>query len=1196
MLNVGVLGYGAVEYYAGEVATSAEDYYAGRGENHGRWVGSLAAEMGLHGEVDLDDFRAVLAGKDPRSGRFLISAQGNASRAAERRPTEDQPAGRLPETVNVLRAASYVNVSAQYVRMLLGEGEAYRRRIEQAQLDEAVVPPGAYLLGVRLPREGTGGMEWHIERAELERFCESRRQTKARPGYDLTLRPPKSVSVLWALTDADCRQEIRDAHTEAVDEVVRYYEQAAVRARGVRGRRHLLETAGIVAAAFDHRTSRAGDPLLHTHVVTANFTKVLRDGEEIEWRALTSLPLFEHAKAAGHLYQAHLRHLLASRLGVGFTPVVNGHAEIIGIPDAVIDAFSKRRDEIAEMLSEAGASSARAAQVATLETRQAKDYNVDADTLRDQWIQEADDAGFGPTQVVACLDRTTPVPLEAAAIGPLFDTMAGAHGLTERAATFHRSDVIETVASAAGASLTAREIEALADQFCSSDRVLLVDRAPVQTPRADNTPAPSSARRSTTQHTYTTPEIAKLEAKLLAWGTQTQPVAPVVPATLLEATLAARPELSPEQRAMVRAVCTDGEFCQPIAGRPGAGKTYATEAVVAAHVAAGIPILGCAVSAAAAAELERLAGFARSTGSDASTVARLLLELGGERGGLRPGTVIVVDEASMIATRDLARLAAAARAAGGAIKLVGDPDQHGSVDVGGVFRRLCAERGDGLVALVDNNRQDDETERMAIDDYREGRVAEALARYDLDGKIVRSATAGESFDAIVADWYAARLCGNTDPMVAGPNSTRRALNDRARVLLKASGELDGHALTVAGREFMAGDQVVARRNDRTLRARGSREFVKNGSVGTVHAIHDEPGELTVTFDREGIVRVPRAYLLAGRLEHGYARTTYGVQGTTHELSHYHPTDVSSFEEGYVALTRARQRTRVYLVDGTLPSLDDETGHAPPEPGRVGLADITAALSRRRAGAMAADATPDLAAVAATMTGRSLAELSTRRRQLDRVLADAPPSTLHILEETRAALDANRARRQAWTATTDQARRAVAEHASDPAHRARAERTITRSKSALGHLERAEARLERRYATAHRQETAHRDWLDEHADAVTERRLVARAEHNRETQIRTAATHDPSTEIIAVLGEEPPMQRERVAWCRAVERIAVYHARHGSEAAAHGSVHDRLLGPRPAGGAAIADYLDATTAIDEAVHIAAEAPTVAAVEL
>ena len=124
--------------------------------------------------------------------------------------------------------------------------------------------------------------------------------------------------------------------------------------------------------------------------------------------------------------------------------------------------------------------------------------------------------------------------------------------------------------------------------------------------------------------------------------------------------------------------------------------------------------------------------------------------------------------------------------------------------------------------------------------------------------------------------------GSADPMIAGPNSTRRALNERARVLLKAAGELTGRPLRIGGREFLVGDEVVARRNDRSLHAAGSKDFVKNGSIGVVDELHPDEGEVTVRFEREGTIRIPSGYLAAGRLEHGYARTTYGVQGHTHD--------------------------------------------------------------------------------------------------------------------------------------------------------------------------------------------------------------------------------------------------------------------------------------------------------------------------
>ncbi|MEZ5265248.1 MAG: MobF family relaxase [Acidimicrobiales bacterium] len=255
-----------------------------------------------------------------------------------------------------------------------------------------------------------------------------------------------------------------------MDEVVRYYEDRAVFVRSGSGRRRLLAADGVVAAAFDHRTSRAGDPLLHTHVVTANMTCRRSADGELVWRAIPGAGLYEHARAAGHLYQAHLRHLLSERLGLASTPVVNGTAEVVGVPERVIELFSKRRQEIAEVLSESGASSARAAQVATLETRQAKQYGVDADSLDAGWRREAAGVGFGSEQVAACFDRTAvaQVARTEVDVAGLFDRLAGPSGLTERSATFRRTEVIEAIASAVGASASARTVEALADRFLGS--------------------------------------------------------------------------------------------------------------------------------------------------------------------------------------------------------------------------------------------------------------------------------------------------------------------------------------------------------------------------------------------------------------------------------------------------------------------------------------------------------------------------------------------------------------------------------------------------------------------------------------------------------------------------------------------------------------------------------------------------------
>lgn len=426
VLNIGLLAPGAGEYYIGEVATSAEDYYAGRGESAGRWVGSLAQEIGLQGQVDAEDFRSVLAGRDPRSGEQLVHRK--AARSAET-PSID------PDQIfDAMQAAALLGVSGRYVRRLLEDGHRYTEQLaSDPEVD--VVAPKKYLLGERMrdPDPGpdelkpTGPVPWRVTGAELARFIDSRSEKKFRPGYDLTLRPPKSVSVLWALGGPEIAGRVRDAHTAAVDEVVRYYEQHAVRARAPKtGRR--VETDGIIAAAFDHRTSRAGDPLLHTHVVTANMTRFSSD-DGPQWRSVESSNLFEHAKAAGCLYQAHLRHELTERLGVRFQHATNGYAEIDGVPDAVIEVFSKRRNEIEEELAATGHTTARSAQVATLETRKAKDYSVDGDTLTARWTNEAASVGFDTAAARSATGVAAPVALSDADADRILDLLAGPHGL-----------------------------------------------------------------------------------------------------------------------------------------------------------------------------------------------------------------------------------------------------------------------------------------------------------------------------------------------------------------------------------------------------------------------------------------------------------------------------------------------------------------------------------------------------------------------------------------------------------------------------------------------------------------------------------------------------------------------------------------------------------------------------------------------
>lgn len=223
------------------------------------------------------------------------------------------------------------------------------------------------------------------------------------PGFDLTFRAPKSVSLLWALSTPDVAEEVRACHDRAVATALEFLERHAIGTRrGTNGVEH-VEADGAVAAVFRHRTSRAGDPLLHSHVLVANLAHTPDDDR---WRTLNGRLLYTHSKTAGFVYQAALRHELTSTLGVAWQPVVNGTADLQGVQREVIQHFSRRRADILAALDATGHASTKAAQVATLATRQRKEYGVSAATLTDRWTARAEAIDSGPLRWGGCCSRT----------------------------------------------------------------------------------------------------------------------------------------------------------------------------------------------------------------------------------------------------------------------------------------------------------------------------------------------------------------------------------------------------------------------------------------------------------------------------------------------------------------------------------------------------------------------------------------------------------------------------------------------------------------------------------------------------------------------------------------------------------------------------------------------------------------------
>ncbi|HEU4599069.1 MAG TPA: MobF family relaxase, partial [Solirubrobacterales bacterium] len=286
------------------------------------------------------------------------------------------------------------------------------------------------------------------------------------PGFDLTFSAPKSVSLTWALGGPPVGAEVKEAHAAAVNSALDYLQQVACWTRRGAGGREFVKGNGFLAAGYLHRSSRAGDPQLHTHVLIANATFA-----EGRWTRLYHPAIYDHAKAAGYIYEAHLRDELTRRVGVRWGEVRNGIAEIEGFSDEVLRHFSTRRAEILEAAGGEGAS-ARALQVATLATRQAKDRDLTTESLRDLWRQKAAEVGLSREAIRATFGRERQAPEGRVSV------TAVEQALTAHASHFDRRDVIQAVGDCLPAGAPGAEVVELADAYLATPEVLRIAETP----------------------------------------------------------------------------------------------------------------------------------------------------------------------------------------------------------------------------------------------------------------------------------------------------------------------------------------------------------------------------------------------------------------------------------------------------------------------------------------------------------------------------------------------------------------------------------------------------------------------------------------------------------------------------------------------------------------------------------------------
>jgi AAA domain/TrwC relaxase len=1051
---------GQEAYWLDQIARNREEYFSGRGESPGRFVGSAAQASSLEGVASPEQVRAMFQGLDPATGEQRCAPLWRAD------PRSKLAAGPLLEALK-------------------------QRAAEQ---------------GV----------------ADLEALARSKALKGDVRSVQAACRLGGSKRVKVETVERLCRKVLGTDPHDALQVGIGYLERHGI---GVRrdhngtDRRHVQ--TGVLAVAFEHRLSRSGDPQFHTHVLVQNAAH----GPDGRWTALDSDRLYAHLMAADHLYLAAERAALTERLGVRWGPVDerSGAAEIIGLDDrALIERFSKRSEQIDHWLAEQSLSGIKASSAAAVATRAPKDHSESEQSVHVRWARELAEQGVGERELAEVCRGERGRPATAHEVRQVLDELAGPDGLTAEASTFTRTDVVDALAKRLPVAPSAQEALTQAEQ--AADRFL-----------AERAVRVAHDRRLGIDQ-FSTPELLTLERQLVDGATKrTGERCAMVRPEIIRQVLDRHTTVGDDQAAMVHDVCRGGDGVPLVVGRAGSGKTWTLDVAREAFELAGYQVHGAAPTGIAT------VGLADEGFTEARTVDRLLLDLGKGRTELDARTVLVVDEAAMVATRKLAPLLSQAERAGAKVVLVGDDRQFAPIQAGGGFRALRLRLG--ASELTVNRRQVEAWEQRAIDDIRAGRIEQAIAAYAEHDRIRAFQARDDRDRALVNDWWQAHQAGEQPVIYGHRHAQVDQLNSVCQRLRAEAGQLGSERLTVGDRSFAVGDVVVLGANAR------DRLGVVNGTTAVILKL-DVPGRAmtvrTLEDEPQRTVRLPRWYLDAvvrpgqsRRVDLAYARTDMRSQGRTERRALLALDGAEDMQGGYVQLTRSKERTDLYLTVGPEPLGPDEERPHPAREAQLPEELLARVLSRDGSKTLATD-TPDVPDVRRWST----AELRAERDRLAALRAECPPDRSRELRlATQRAREAEQARAHQQAASEQVA-------ALEGSWRRRRELPAAKDRLVLadhavrtttGQADQAAERL----GVLRRAQQRHLGWMEAHdADLRVQERAVARELGWRGRVGQRALVLDPPGWLVAELGPVPSDPQERAVWRVAAAELDAYRRAYG----------------------------------------------------
>lgn len=739
-------------------------------------------------------------------------------------------------------------------------------------------------------------------------------------GYDLQFAAPKSVSVLAAFAEPEVRDRIMAAHDRAVRRALNFaFDEGLIVSRtGAQGKDR-TPVEEVSAAVYRHFTSRAQDPQLHSHAVLLNLS-VRGDGKT---GSLDNKDILRNAGGIAALYRSELASELRRELGVEAYRE-GRNFEVAGIPERVLEQFSKRRAEIAKAAKEAGFNTAvnrEAAQVAAFETRAAKDREIPLTALEERWMRELSNAGWSPAalfEIARVEGERTRAEREGDGsredrLGRL--ALAGIESVTHTEAVIEHRHLLRHVAESLQCEANADEVLAAVKGLTERGEVIRLGQTKAGEP------------------VYSTVELVEAERAMLRGAFARQDEREFVPAATLDRVLKNRPTMREEQKAAVRhALNRDG--VSVVEGSAGSGKSYAMASVAEAARDAGAEVWTIAPSWKAVdvirTDTETAEEMARAVAGFLHRVNKGDIDLG-------RNAVIVADEAGMIGTKDMAKLVEAAGRAGAKLVLTGDTRQLAPVVAGAPMRALVQAVGTSRMEEIQRQRGRSESEgawmRAASKDFAAGEIVRAMEAYDRAGAITWADDREAAIGALVQDYAAARLDpkgqDRTRAVLTGWNVDVQAINERIRAKLIEQGTLPAgqdveiKAVPRGGNKPAAlalapGDDIIF---GESVEIQGI--TLRNADLARIERIGGDAADPTLTFRlaKNGASITARTSELVGfreqgearhpKIQHSYAMTTHASQGVTVDECYVANVRGMQSESTYVAMTRHRESVRLY---------------------------------------------------------------------------------------------------------------------------------------------------------------------------------------------------------------------------------------------------------------------------------------------